>query len=72
MTQEEQQLEFVSGWRRAERALKVIRFQELREFRHEDRVGEIDALLDLGARHAKPRATSGFVEQQRLFRKARQ
>ena len=70
MTIREQQTDFVKNWQRAGTALRAIRFQELREFRHEEHMGDIEALLELGTRHATPRLTSGLIEQQRLFRKA--
>jgi hypothetical protein len=72
MTEEEQRIEFVERWRRAGPALEAIHLQALREYRHDDHIGEIDALLEIGSRLATPRITSGFVEQQRLFLKARQ
>jgi hypothetical protein len=70
MTEHERQLEFITRWSSVGSALEAIKRRELREFRHEDHVREIDGLLDLAARHSMPRTTSGFVEQQRLFRKA--
>jgi hypothetical protein len=62
---------WVETWKKAGPALEAIRRRELREFRYEDHAAEIDALLELGLRFAQPRTTSGLVEQQRLFQKAR-
>jgi hypothetical protein len=62
---------WVENWRQAGPKLEAIRRKELREFRYEDHAEEIDALLEIGLRFGEPRTTSGFVEQQRWFRKLR-
>jgi len=62
---------WVETWARAGPALEAVRLRELRTMPEADRLRTIDALLDLGARLAVPRPTSGLVEQQRLFAKVR-
>ena len=62
---------WVARWVRYGPELARIDRDELRNFRHEDRLAMIDALLEIGVRTAEPRRTSGLVEQQRLFRKLR-
>jgi len=62
---------WVETWKRAGPVLERIRREELRDFRYEDHPEVIDALLEIGCRRAVPRPTSGLVEQQRLFAKAR-
>jgi hypothetical protein len=73
MTDEEKQKLklWVETWKRAGPALERFRHQELRAFRHEDNVEAIDALLQIGYQHRRDDPTSGLVEQQRLFMKAR-
>ena len=66
------QRQWVDAWVRARRELARIRRQELRAFRHSENVHIIDALLQLGHDFAQPRSTSGLVEQQRIFQKARE
>ena len=63
---------WVENWGKVGPKLEEIRRRELRAFRHEDHVEIIDALLDMGVRFGTARTTSGLVQQQRLFRKARQ
>ncbi len=73
MTEDEQWQvrEWVAAWRRAGPELERLRRLEIRAYRHEEQAEVIDGLLDMGARFAVPRMTSGFVEQQRIFRKLR-
>ena len=63
---------WVEHWQKIGPKLDAIRREELRKFKHEDHLEEIDALLEIGSRFGTPRTTSGLVEQQRLFQKARQ
>lgn len=75
MTQDEDERrtrEWVDRWAKVGPELEAIRRRELRAMTHEERVRAIDTLLQIGCRFAKPRSTSGLVEQQRLFQKARQ
>ncbi len=62
---------WVQVWKQAGQSLEEIDRQRLRNLRYEDHVAEIDELLELAFRFAKPRPTSGLVEQQRLFAKLR-
>lgn len=70
---EKQQLkQWVETWKRAGPMLERFRWEELRRFRHEDNIEILDALLQMGyERRADAPTTSGLVEQQRLFMKAR-
>ena len=63
---------WVKTWAKAGPKLEEIRCRELREFKYEDHLQAIDALLEVACRHAGPRTTSGLVEQQRLFQRLRQ
>jgi hypothetical protein len=58
-------------WRRVGPQLDRIRRAELRSFNYEEQLPIIDALLQLGCERATPRTTSGLVELQRWFAKAR-
>jgi len=62
---------WVETWGKAGAKLEAIRRQELRSFVYEEHVQEIDDLLEIACRFARPRETSGLVEQQRLFQKLR-
>ncbi len=64
--------EWVEAWQRAGPELERMRREELRAFRYEEHVEAIAGLLDAAARVAKPRPSSGLVEQQRWFQKVRQ
>ena len=73
MTDEERQKMklWVETWKRAGPELERFRRQELRAFNYEKSMHIVDGLLEMGARFARPRPTSGLVEQQRLFQKAK-
>ena len=62
---------WVDRWVRSAAALKQVRRRELRQFDHSENAHIVDALLQLGHDLAVPRETSGLVEQQRLFQRAR-
>ncbi len=62
---------WVERWKQAGPRLDAVWQKELREFKHEEHYEAIDALLELACRFARPRLTSGLVEQQRLFQKLR-
>ena len=62
---------WVAAWRRAGPLLERIRREELRTFTHEEHAELIDARLQIGCDLRSERPTSGLVEQQRLFGKAR-
>jgi hypothetical protein len=62
---------FVEGWRRAGPELERIRRDELRALNDRPYYDWIEDLLQLGSLFAAPETTSGLVEQQRIFMKAR-
>lgn len=61
----------IEHWRRVGPELDRIRRRELRKLNHEEYFDTIETLLQLGWEFATPRTTSGLVELQRLFAKAR-
>ena len=63
---------WVKHWQRIGPLLEQIRREELRNFKYENHVDLIDSLLEIGCRTGPPRTTSGLVELQRLFQKARE
>jgi hypothetical protein len=63
----DQQRAVLDQWRRAGPELERFRYEELRNWVYDWKV--VDALLDIGARTAKPTTSSGLVELQRLFMK---
>lgn len=63
---------WVETWQRAGARLEALERERLRNFRYEDHMAEIDALLEIACRFAQPRSSSGLVEQQRLFAKLRE
>ena len=69
MTEKEKIQRWVETWRRAAPRLEKIRIRELRNFDYAKNAQMVDALLELGLRHATPRKTSGFVEMHRVLRK---
>jgi len=62
---------WVENWIRVGPELEAIRRRELREMTYQQRIQAIDTVLQIGCRFAKARTSSGLVEQQRLFQKAR-
>jgi hypothetical protein len=71
MTREEAQ-EFVERWRKAGPELEKIRREELRALTDAEGQKLFGSLLEFASLHPQKRATSGLVEQQRIFQKARQ
>ena len=63
--------QWVENWKRVGPILEEIRRRELRNMTYDQRVKAIESVLHLGSLFAKPRTTSGMVEMQRLFQKAR-
>jgi hypothetical protein len=65
--------EYVEHWKRVGPILERFEHEELRKSSYEDKWELIDGLLQLGfdLPNAKDPMTSGMVEQQRLFAKAR-
>jgi len=62
---------WVERWKRAGPELARVKRRELGAMTYEQQVQALESVLDLGFRLARPRTTSGLVEQQRLFKKAR-
>lgn len=62
---------FIAHWKRVGPILQQIRDDELRRFDWEANRHIADGLLEMGAASPTKRTTSGLVELQRLFRKAR-
>jgi len=73
MVQDEDRLlrRWVETWVKAGPKLEAIRRSELRALSDAERMRIADELLQIGFRFARPRPTSGLVEQQRWFQKAR-
>lgn len=63
--------EYVNRWKQAGPALEKVRREELRNLRDDDVRAQIQALFGLGRQGSVPRSTTGLVEQQRIFQKAR-
>lgn len=62
---------WVRRWRRVGPQLRRIAWEELAAMSPEQQALAIDALFEVGYRLPAPRTSSGLVEQQRLFKKAR-
>ena len=52
----------VEHWQKIGPKLDAIRREDLRNFKYEDHIEEIDALLEIGSRFGTPRTRSGLVE----------
>ena len=59
---------WVETWKLAGPALEKIKREELRKLDYSKNLHIIDEMLQWACDHAKPRLTSGLVEQQRLFK----
>ena len=73
MPNESAEARWVNNWKRAGPILERIAHEKLRQFSFEENWESIDALLQFGfdvSSNARP-ASSGLIEQQRLFAKAR-
>ncbi len=62
---------WVRRWQRVGPQLRRIAWEELAAMSPEEQARAIDALFEVGYRLGPPRSSSGLVEQQRLFKKAR-
>ena len=62
--------EWVLAWGRAGREIEALRRLTLSRLETVP-ASVLDSLFELGLRRGQPRLTSGLVEQQRVFRKAR-
>ena len=72
LSDEEKNRRWVETWKRAGPELERIKREELRNFRYEDHIETINALIGSALKVGTPRTTTGLVEQQRLFGKLRQ
>jgi hypothetical protein len=63
--------QWVDTWQKAGLRLEAVHREELRAFRYEEHMKEVDDLLEIACRYAQERTTSGLVEQQRIFQKTR-
>jgi hypothetical protein len=64
--------QYVQRWKQAGPALEKVRREELRRLTDDDVRAQIHDLLEIGARFRQYRPSSGLIEQQRIFQKARQ
>ncbi|MDD2998825.1 MAG: hypothetical protein PHV05_07150 [Candidatus Riflebacteria bacterium] len=67
--QQEISKKIIEQWQRTGAKLEKIRAEELQNFIYDPEL--VDAMLELGLLHAKPRFSSGLVEMQRYFSKWR-
>ena len=51
--------------------MKEIKRRELQQYYYEANINLVDEMLTWACGHAKPRLSSGLVQQQRLFMKLR-
>jgi hypothetical protein len=63
--------QYVARWKQAGPALEKVRREELRMLSDDDVRSQIHALLEIAGYVPQNRPTSGLVEQQRIFMKAR-
>ena len=70
MTEDEAR-QYVAHWKQAGPALEKVRREELRNLSDDDVRSQIHALLEITGHAPQIRLTSGLVEQQRIFQKAR-
>jgi hypothetical protein len=69
MTRDEAR-KYVEHWKRVGPLLDEQERNELRNYTLADRQRDIRALLELAAQFSIPRNETGFLEQQRLFKRA--
>lgn len=63
--------QWVENWKRVGPILEQIEAEELRDPNYDDGLRDFIPLLDWCCDRAQPRTTTGLVEQQRYFSKAR-
>jgi hypothetical protein len=63
--------QWVEQWQRVGPILAQINAEELRAMDAQEAIRQIIPLCDWCFEHSEPRTTSGLVEQQRYFAKAR-
>lgn len=68
----EEMKNWLENWKRLGPILEKIEAEELRGQDYNDGLEGFIPLLNWCCKHAEPRTTSGLVEQQRYFMKARQ
>ena len=61
--------QWVDNWKRVGPILEQIKAEELRKPNYNEELEGLLPMCDLACIHAEPDATSGLVEQQRLFAK---
>ncbi|HLW64262.1 MAG TPA: hypothetical protein VKS79_03010 [Gemmataceae bacterium] len=71
MTKKEREREYVKRWEQLGQMLERIRVQALRSPDYGKDWRLLDGLMATTAYHYRSRKTSGLVEQQRIFAKAR-
>ena len=70
MNEQEKIKKWYETWQKAGPALDAIRVRELQDKHYYDkRIDLLHDMLDYAVDHGTNRTTSGFVEQQKLFRK---
>jgi hypothetical protein len=67
LTPESELREWAARWSRAARAIDAIQLDELRRLKTPDAMAQLADAFEHALRHAEPRASSGLVDQQRLF-----
>ena len=65
-------VEWVKTWAKTGPLLDQIRQRELRQMTYEQRITAIASVMQISSPASASNVISGLVEQQRLFRKARQ
>ena len=63
---------WVKTWNRAASGLNKIKQEELSSYNYSKNKAAIDGMLQWACKHGKMRFTSGLIEQQRIFKKARE
>lgn len=63
--------QWVDNWSQTARILERIEAEELRALDSQEAIRKIMPMCDWCIEHSEPRTTSGLIEQQRYFAKAR-
>jgi len=73
MNEQERQLtrRWIAHWQRVGPILEQVKREELARYDYDKHRHLVDALLEIGVRFARSRTSSGLVEQQAAFHKAR-
>jgi len=67
----DQMRQWAETWKRAGPALEEIKRRELQAFDYAANQELVDAMLRWACEYPRPRASTGLIEQQRLFMKLR-